>query len=395
MTAAGTDGCTVTLSAAAPSGGESVTLSSSDGVVSVPATVTVPANATTAGFSATVASFSTSQSATLTAGAGGATKTFALQLNAGTPTLSANSTNVSFGNVTVGQTAKQSVTLTSTGTAPVTISSISVSGSLFTASGVTAPVTLNPGQKTTLNLQFNANHASSFTGILTIASNSSQGNVVVNMSGSGVAAPGTLEFPLMQQRIDVGSGNGCLHCEPERTCGQQRAQCESVEQQCNGRGSSQRYGSCQCDQRKFQRDGLLVHRGAVGYADGDCWRPDADIWPSIEYSRHLHFERERNQPRFRQRGAQHAGNAVGDAYVDRYRVGDSEFSDIVGYGLLDIGSHIPGDVDSQPVSNVERSIRSDDNGSGNGTTDDYEHLFDQQHGDRQLERNRSSLTKSI
>ncbi len=192
MTAAGTDACTVTLSAAAPSGGESVTLSSSDGVVSVPATVNVPAYATSAGFSATVASFSTSQSATLTAGADGATKTFALQLDPGTPTLSASSTRISFGNVTVGQTAKQSVTLTATGTAAVTISSISVAGSLFTASGITAPVTLTPGQKTTLNLQFNANSVSSFTGILTIASNSSQGNVVVNMSGSGVSAPGTL-----------------------------------------------------------------------------------------------------------------------------------------------------------------------------------------------------------
>ena len=201
ITAAGTDACTVTLSAAAPSGGQSVTLSSSDGVVSVPATVNVPANATSAGFSATVASFSTSQSATLTAGAGGATKTFALQLNAGTPTLSASSTSISFGSVIVGQTAKQSVTLTSTGTGAVTISSISVAGSLFTASGIITPVTLNPGQQTTLNLQFDASHVSSFTGILTIGSNSSQGNVVVNMSGSGIAAPGTLSS------LSCGSGS--------------------------------------------------------------------------------------------------------------------------------------------------------------------------------------------
>ncbi|MGA8731965.1 MAG: choice-of-anchor D domain-containing protein [Terracidiphilus sp.] len=129
---------------------------------------------------------------TLTASAANSTKTFALQLNAGTPTLGVNATTISFGNVIVGQTAKQSVTLTSTGTAAVTISSISVAGSLFTDSGITAPVTLNPGQKATLSLQFNANHVSSFTGVLTIASNSSQGNIAVNMSGSGVAAPGTL-----------------------------------------------------------------------------------------------------------------------------------------------------------------------------------------------------------
>ena len=192
MTGAGTDACTVTLSAAAGSGGESVSLSSSAGAVTLPASVTVPANATSVGFSATVASFSSSQAVTLTASASNSTKTFVLQLNAGTPTLGINSTNISFGNVIVGQTAKQSVTLTSTGTAAVTISSISVAGSLFTASGISAPVTLNPGQKTTLSLQFNADHVSSFAGTVTIASNSSQGNVVVNMSGSGVASPGTL-----------------------------------------------------------------------------------------------------------------------------------------------------------------------------------------------------------
>jgi hypothetical protein len=192
MTSAGTDACSVTLSTAAPSGGTSVTLSSNNGVVSVPSTVAVPANATSAGFSATVSSFSTSQAATLTAAAGGATKSFALQLNAGTPTLSASTSNISFGNVIVGQTAKQSVTLTSAGTSAVTISSISVAGSLFASSGVIAPVTLNPGQKTTLNLQFNPDHLSSFTGTLTIVSNSSKGNVVVNMSGAGIAAPGTL-----------------------------------------------------------------------------------------------------------------------------------------------------------------------------------------------------------
>ncbi len=192
MTAAGTDACTLTLSAAAPSGGTSVTMSSNNGVVSVPSAVTVPANATSAGFSATVSSFSTSQTATLTAAAGGTTRSFALQLNAGTPTLSASTSSISFGNVIVGQTAKQSVTFTSAGTGAVTISSISVAGSLFTASGIVAPVTLNPGQKSTLTLQFKADHVSSFSGTLTIVSNSAKGNVVVNMSGSGISAPGTL-----------------------------------------------------------------------------------------------------------------------------------------------------------------------------------------------------------
>ena len=103
----------------------------------------------------------------------GVSKSFALQLNTGTPTLALSTTTLSFGNVNVGQTATLPVDLTSTGTAPVTISAISIAGSLFTASGVTAPLTLNPGQSATLNIQFSAPHVSSFTGILTITSNSS------------------------------------------------------------------------------------------------------------------------------------------------------------------------------------------------------------------------------
>jgi hypothetical protein len=115
------------------------------------------------------------------------TKSFALQLNAAVSTLSISGTAISYGSVDVGQTATQVLTLTSTGTAPVTVSGISIVGSLFTEQGVTAPLTLNPGQKATLNMQFYSDHVSSFMGVMTITSNSSLGNIVVNMAGSGVA----------------------------------------------------------------------------------------------------------------------------------------------------------------------------------------------------------------
>ena len=201
MTTSGTDACTVTLSAAAGSGGQSVSLSSSSAVVAVPASITIPANSTSAGFTATVLSFSSSQAVTLTGSAGGVTKSFGLQLNASIPTLSVSTTSVNFGNVTVGQTAKQSVTLTSSGTAPVTISAVSIVGSLFTASGVAVPLTLNPGQTATLNLSFYADHVSNFTGTLTLSNSSSQGSIAINMSGAGTAAAGTLSA------LSCGSGS--------------------------------------------------------------------------------------------------------------------------------------------------------------------------------------------
>ena len=86
LTGAGTDNCTVTLSAAATSGGMAISLGSSNSAVAIPGTVTVPAGSTSAGFTATVASVTTTQTATLTASASGVSKTFALQLNPPTAT---------------------------------------------------------------------------------------------------------------------------------------------------------------------------------------------------------------------------------------------------------------------------------------------------------------------
>jgi len=192
FTGAGTDSCTVSLSTAATSGGLSVSLSSSDSAVSLPSSVTIPANATSVGFTATVSAVTSSQTATLAASNGGVTRNFALQLNATTPTLALSANSVSFGNVTVGQTVKQSITLSSTGNGPVSISALSVAGSLFSATGLSVPATLNPGQSATLTLQFYAPGTNQYTGVLTIYSNSSTGNMTVNMSAQGTTAPGAL-----------------------------------------------------------------------------------------------------------------------------------------------------------------------------------------------------------
>ncbi len=73
-----------------PAGGFTVSLASNNAAVTVPATVTVAAGATSASFTATVSSVSTAQTVTLTASANSVAKTFALQLGAGIPTLSVN-----------------------------------------------------------------------------------------------------------------------------------------------------------------------------------------------------------------------------------------------------------------------------------------------------------------
>ena len=187
MSGAGTDACTATLAVAAPPSGLSVSLASNDSAVTVPASVTVAANATSASFTATVAAVSTAQTATLTATGGGASATFALQLQSpAQKTLGVNATSISFGGVDVGDAATQSLTLSSTGSAAVTVNSVTATGTGFSASGATFPLTLNGGQTATLSVQFKPTATGAVTGQLTIVSNSSTGSTAtVSLSGTG------------------------------------------------------------------------------------------------------------------------------------------------------------------------------------------------------------------
>jgi hypothetical protein len=190
MTGSGTDGCTVTLNTAAASGGFVVNLASSNSSdVSVPSSVTVPAGSTTAGFSAAVSAVSTAQPVTLTATAGTVTQTFALELNAYVATLSINATSVTFGDVDLNSTATQSVKLTSTGAAPVTVSSVTISGTGFTFSGASFPLTLNTTTPSaTLSVNFDPTTAGAATGELTVSSDSSTGSTAdVALTGTGIS----------------------------------------------------------------------------------------------------------------------------------------------------------------------------------------------------------------
>lgn len=196
ITGAGTDNCTVTLSAAAATGGFAVNMASNNSAVTIPASVTVPSGSTSTNFAAVVAAVSTTQSATLTASAGGGSETFGLQLNpqvATVPTLSVSSTTRTFGNVNVNTPATQPLTLTSTGTAPVTVSAATISGAGFTFSGATFPLTLNANQTATLSVQFDPTAAGAVSGSLTFTSNSSTGtSTPVTLSATGVPVPSGL-----------------------------------------------------------------------------------------------------------------------------------------------------------------------------------------------------------
>lgn len=105
------------------------------------------------------------------------------------PQLTVSPSSLSFGSVTVNSATTRTVTLTSTGTSSVTVNSASIAGSGFTIVAGSFPVTLNPSQSLTLQIQFKPTTAGSVAGQLTISSNSSSGSTsVVTLSGTGTAA---------------------------------------------------------------------------------------------------------------------------------------------------------------------------------------------------------------
>jgi hypothetical protein len=194
LTGATTDACTVTLTSAANSGGLTVNLSSSSSSVTVPASVTVASGATTAAFTATASAVTTAQSATITATANSVSASTTLQLNAGAATLSVSSSSISFGDVALDTTATQSAILTSSGTAPVTINAASLSGTGFTMSGASFPMTLQAGQTATLQVTFDPTAAGAASGAITLTTNCSMGPMAVSLSGTGQASSYEVEM---------------------------------------------------------------------------------------------------------------------------------------------------------------------------------------------------------
>jgi hypothetical protein len=105
-----------------------------------------------------------------------------------TLTLSINPASLSFGNVTTGaSSASQNVTITNTGNANVAISQIILTGSGYSMTGGSTPVTLSPSQNLTLSVQFSPTVAGTIIGSLSIVSNASGSPGTVSMSGTGVA----------------------------------------------------------------------------------------------------------------------------------------------------------------------------------------------------------------
>ena len=107
--------------------------------------------------------------------------------------LTANSTAISFGPAVLNTVSTQTLTLTSSGTLPVTINSATTSGSGFTATGLALPATISPGQSAVLTVEFDPTSTGSSNGALVIASNST-GNSALSIPLTGTGVPMGVEL---------------------------------------------------------------------------------------------------------------------------------------------------------------------------------------------------------
>jgi hypothetical protein len=100
--------------------------------------------------------------------------------------LTASSTSLNFGSLTVGTSSSQLVTFVDVGTANITISAVATTGSGFKANGG-LNVTLVPKQSATVNVTFDPSGPGAAQGNLSISSDASNSLVQLGLSGTGVA----------------------------------------------------------------------------------------------------------------------------------------------------------------------------------------------------------------
>ncbi len=110
--------------------------------------------------------------------------------------LVASASSLAFGDVDVGGSASQTMTLTNAGSGGLTLTGITVSGTDVTTTGPVLPMALAPNESTTLTVTFSPTAAGSVTGSITVDDDVPGASLVVGVTGNGVmVAPAPAPAP--------------------------------------------------------------------------------------------------------------------------------------------------------------------------------------------------------
>jgi len=151
------------------------------------------------------------------------------------PQISANPASISFGSVSTGLTGTANLTLSNTGSADLTVSLITLTGSEFSISGLTTPKTISAGQSAQAVVTFAPTAAGSASGNIAITSNDPTTptlNVALSGTGSSTATgrlsanPTSLSFGTVAvgsntsgQVVVTNAGNAAVHISAVSTTG--------------------------------------------------------------------------------------------------------------------------------------------------------------------------------
>ena len=103
-------------------------------------------------------------------------------------TIAVSPSALSFSSVAANSSSTQTLTISNTGGSNLSVTSVTVSGSAFSMSGATFPMTIGAGQSAGLTVKFSPTTTGNFTGTVTVASNASNSVSAVTLSGSATAA---------------------------------------------------------------------------------------------------------------------------------------------------------------------------------------------------------------
>lgn len=107
--------------------------------------------------------------------------------------------SLGFGNVAVGSSSNQTITLNNSGSAAVNVTQATFSNSSFSAPGLALPMSVAAGETATVKIQFAPKSAGAASGSLSITSDATNSPVSVSLTGAGTqgqlaASPGTIAF---------------------------------------------------------------------------------------------------------------------------------------------------------------------------------------------------------
>lgn len=101
--------------------------------------------------------------------------------------LTVNPASLTFGDVTLGSSPTQSVTLTNTGNQSLTITQDTLSNPAFSLTGMALPLTLTTGQSKAVTVQFTPTAAGRISDVLSLVSNTVHSPTGIALAGNGLS----------------------------------------------------------------------------------------------------------------------------------------------------------------------------------------------------------------